>query len=172
MRIHVIAACSLNRVIGRRGTLPWSIRTDWEYFLSQIQGHVSIMGRISYREFPASADRPAILVSKTAYDQRDTLKFAHTTLAMSYDHALEVARSQGFKMVWICGGERIYEQALPTADQLYLTRVNMHVDEGDTFFPHWQQHLNYLKSRRVCEEDGIRYNENRWMRSLHSMWRR
>ena len=34
----------------------------------------------------------------------------------------------------IIGGATIYEQALPKADRIYLTRVNQSPD-GDAFFP-------------------------------------
>ena len=47
--------------------------------------------------------------------------------------------------LFIIGGAQIYEQALPLADRLYLTRV-CHPYEGDTSFPEWDASEWHLAS--------------------------
>jgi dihydrofolate reductase len=37
--------------------------------------------------------------------------------------------------VFIIGGAQIYEQALPIADKIYLTKIHTDFPEADTFFP-------------------------------------
>ena len=37
--------------------------------------------------------------------------------------------------VFVIGGARIYEQALPVADKLYLTKIHTDFPEADVFFP-------------------------------------
>ena len=40
----------------------------------------------------------------------------------------------GAEEVMIIGGGKVYEQVLPTADRIYMTRVDA-IPDGDTFFP-------------------------------------
>ena len=37
--------------------------------------------------------------------------------------------------IFICGGAQIYEQALPRCSDLYLTLVKREIENGDAFFP-------------------------------------
>jgi dihydrofolate reductase len=48
--------------------------------------------------------------------------------------ALALAREAGDDEAFVGGGARLYAEALPRADRLYLTRVLAAV-EGDAFFP-------------------------------------
>lgn len=59
----------------------------------------------------------------------------------SIDDALALVRDA--QEVMIIGGGKVYEQSLPLADRIYLTRVHATI-EGDTYFPplsdaEWQE---------------------------------
>ena len=41
---------------------------------------------------------------------------------------------ESWKTAWVCGGRKIYEEAIPLADRLYLTLIDAPF-EGDVFFP-------------------------------------
>ena len=49
--------------------------------------------------------------------------------------ALEVASSYSDE-VFIIGGQKIYEEFLPMATKMYLTKIDIKV-KGDAFFPNW-----------------------------------
>jgi len=153
MQINIIAACALNRIIGRHGRLPWSVLTDWTYFLTHTQGDVCIMGRKSFEEFPSSHERRAIVISRTLYDAKIALP--HAKVAKSYENALEIANDEQLKKVWICGGEKVYNTALPTANKLFLTRMHMYVD-GDTYFPSWHSQFTSLQFCRLIQDKQLR----------------
>jgi dihydrofolate reductase len=51
--------------------------------------------------------------------------------------------------VFICGGSQIYEQALPSCSDLYLTLVNRKV-AGDTFFPPFE---NAFELKETLQEN-------------------
>ncbi|KAG9402328.1 hypothetical protein AC1031_006951 [Aphanomyces cochlioides] len=163
MRINIIAACDRNRVIGRRGTLPWSIPRDWQYFLDKTQGQTTIMGRVSANEYPTNESRPVIVISPSWFAQSKAAPF--TDVAKSYNHALDIAREKQLHEVWICGGETIYKESLATADKLFLTRVDLEVEGGDTWFPEWEHEFDQLDSREECEENGIRFAFEVWSKS-------
>lgn len=50
--------------------------------------------------------------------------------------------------VFIAGGEQLYREALPLADKLYITQVDIEV-QGDTFFPEFSE-KDFVK---VSEEE-------------------
>lgn len=152
MRIALIAAVARNRVIGRGNELPWSIRTDMRHFRNTTMGKPVIMGRRTFESIgKALADRRNIVVTSNAnFDATDTER------AASLDEAIEMARS-GFDTdaditadleIMVIGGGKLYEAALPLADKLYLTQVDLE-PEGDTLFPV----VDMFKWREIARED-------------------
>ncbi len=51
------------------------------------------------------------------------------------EKALEIASSYSNE-VFIIGGEKIYEEFLPLATKMYLTKIDIKT-KGDAFFPKW-----------------------------------
>ncbi len=138
MRVVIIAALSENGVIGRGNALPWHLPADLKRFKRLTSGHTVIMGRktfesIGLRPLP---DRLNIVLS------RDTGLSTHGVLVVpTLDDAL--AHARGNPVVFVLGGGRVFEAALPFTDRMELTRVHTKVP-GDAFFPkvdfsEWQQ---------------------------------
>ena len=50
--------------------------------------------------------------------------------------------------IFICGGEQIYEQALPRCSDLYLTVVKREVEGGDAFFPPFEDKFDLAETVR------------------------
>ncbi len=147
--INLIVACSRNRVIGKDGKLPWRIREDWEYFLEQTRQGTLIMGRRCYNEMgPHLLDREVIALSRNPEQS-----FEHARKAGSLPEALKLAQANDGE-VWICGGQAIYEEAMPLADRLYLTLIDAEY-EGDVFFPAWENQFPNEISRREITVEGV-----------------
>lgn len=150
---NIIVACSDNRVIGRNGRLPWHLPLDWRYFIDRTRGGTLLLGRRCHEEMLVLAadetDRHYVVVSRN----RD-LAGPHTTVASDFPTALQLATERD-RPIWICGGQRIYEEALPLAHRLYLTRVHATV-EGDAFFPDWQSRFRRTIWEQATEDSGYR----------------
>ena len=56
--------------------------------------------------------------------------------------------------IWICGGQAIYEEAMPLADRLYLTLIDAEY-EGDVFFPAWEDQFPNELSRHEIVVNGM-----------------
>lgn len=129
MKLSLIVAMSDNRVIGRAGGLPWHLSADLRRFKRLTMGHFLLMGRKTYesigRPLPG---RTSIVITR----QSDYQVPAGVLLARSLEEALQMVR--GEEEVFVIGGGEIYEQTLPLAARLYVTRVHAMV-EGDTYFP-------------------------------------
>ena len=63
----IISAMTRDRVIGRRGGLPWSIPDEYEQFLAHVRGQAVIFGRKSYEIFGGDLpDAELFVVSRSA----------------------------------------------------------------------------------------------------------
>ena len=126
--ISMIVARSRNHVIGRDNQMPWKISADLQFFKKVTMGHPVIMGRKTWdsigRPLPG---RRNIVVSRNA-----DLQLAGAEVVSSLDAAL--SSLQEFPRVFVIGGEQLFTQAFPKADQLYITEIDIDVDGGDTFF--------------------------------------
>lgn len=125
--ISVIAAYAHGRVIGCAGQIPWNIPEDRTRFRELTTGQVVVMGRRTYEEIGRPLpNRETILVSSTLCVEQE-----HCTTVAHLRDALECAAGRD---VFICGGERLYQEAMPFADRLYLTEIDADI-AGDRYFP-------------------------------------
>ncbi|CAE7601220.1 folA [Symbiodinium natans] len=145
---------SRNRVIGKKGRLPWSIPEDFAYFLDAVRGDVCITGRKSYAEFGSAIPGAGlhIVLSKQGFACPDAV------VQPSLGAALHVAKDCQAKNVWIAGGTSVYRESFPIADEFWATLIHEDMD-GDTFFPaNWQQHFPEEVSRRSSSDANFRYD--------------
>lgn len=131
--VILIAAMSENRVIGRKGKIPWDIPEDREFFKKSTMGHVIVLGRRSYEEIGhALPGREMIVVSRTLCQKKLS---AEVTVLPSLEMALAYAEKNfSKKKIFLCGGAGIYREGMEIATDIYLTKVKQEV-EGDTYFP-------------------------------------
>ena len=133
-KISLIAAVARNNVIGADQSIPWRIPSDFAWFKETTMGKPMVMGRKQFETFPKPlAGRPHIVVTR----QRDYAPEG-VIVRHSLDEALGVARglaeSAGVDEVMVIGGGDIYAQAMPQADRLYISHVDLE-PEGDVRFP-------------------------------------
>ena len=125
--LAIIVAYSQNRVIGRDGRIPWKIPGEQTRFRALTTGQAVVMGRRTYEEIGRPLpNRMNFVVSSTK-----TFDGENCRTVVSLAEAMALA---GDRDIYIAGGAKLYEEALPLADRLYITEIGCAV-EGDTFFP-------------------------------------
>lgn len=134
--ISIIAAIAQNNVIGKDNQLIWYLPADLKHFKNLTTGHHIIMGRNTFESIgkPLPNRTSVIITSKKNYFQKGCI------VVNTLEDALNSVEKDD--EVFIIGGDSIYRQALPIADQLYITHIHKNF-EGDVFFPgidesHWQ----------------------------------
>ena len=126
--ISIIVAVAKGGAIGKEGKMPWKITGEQRQFKDLTTGHVVIMGRTSYEEIGHPLpERTNIVVSKTKVFSGENLY-----TVKSLKEAIERA---GQEEIFIAGGAEIFQEALPLADKIYMTYVDMEVPDADRFFP-------------------------------------
>ncbi|TMW59983.1 hypothetical protein Poli38472_000025 [Pythium oligandrum] len=141
--VSLIAACSLNRVIGKQGRLPWQLPCDWAWFVTATQGQVLIVGRKSFEEFGEPVPNRHTIVVSPSRATTTGEKWPHVHVVASLDAAIALAhdhpRYAQSNRVFVGGGERLYQEALDRdlIESCYVTRVHQHIADGDAFLPSW-----------------------------------
>ena len=131
MRISIIVAISKNNVIGVDNQLPWHLPADLQDFKKRTTHHTIIMGRKTFDSIgKALPNRTNIVIT------RDT-KFNHADIIAKHniEDALTHCTEMNFDEIFIIGGETIYKQTIAFADKLYLTKVDVTIENGTAFFP-------------------------------------
>ncbi|MBI2592451.1 dihydrofolate reductase [Candidatus Saccharibacteria bacterium] len=128
--ISLIVAVTENDVIGNKGDIPWYLPADLAHFQQTTMGHPVIMGRKTHesigRALPGRYN--VVITRQKNYQAADSCRLVH-----SIEETLNLPDVKTDSEVFIIGGAEIYNQALPLADRIYLTRIHTRV-EGDTFF--------------------------------------
>lgn len=132
--VAVVAAMSVNRVIGRDGKLPWRLSSDLKRFRAATLGKPVIVGRRTYEDIGKPLPgRVTIVIASSPPAPAENLLHAR-----SFGEACilgdEAAVRMGAAEIVVAGGSSVYREAMPIASRLLLTVVETRV-EGDTFFP-------------------------------------
>lgn len=125
MKLIIIAALAHNRVIGKKGKIPWHIPEDLARFKQLTTGHIVIMGRKTFDslEHPLP-NRTNIVITSHVINGVKSYP--------SLEFALQALKNE--TEVFVIGGGKVYADALPYADEIRLTLVEKDVD-GDVYFP-------------------------------------
>lgn len=128
--ISIIAAVDSNGVIGKDGNMPWHNKEDLRWFKRITMGHCLVMGRKTYDAVGALSGRRSLVLSRNPEFAED-----HPDICIdSIEKCIEFCKQQD--QIFVAGGASIYEQFLPYADELIITRIPGE-HEGDTYFPLW-----------------------------------
>lgn len=131
--ISLIVAASSNNAIGRNNQLLWHLPADLKFFKNTTWALPVIMGR---RTFESVGGKPLqgrtnIIVTRQPDQQSE---YDNVWFASSLEDAIEQAKKLETTEIFIAGGAQIYQQAMPIANRIYMTRVHANF-EADVFFP-------------------------------------
>lgn len=124
----MIVAVADNGVIGKGNQLPWRLSADLRYFKQRTMGKPIVMGRKTWE----SIGRPLPGRDNIVITRDEAYIAEGARVVPSLEQAISTCESQ--PEIMIIGGASIYEQALPLVSTIYLTRVHVNIDGGDTFF--------------------------------------
>ncbi len=131
MIISIIVAHDRNRVIGYQNMMPWHLPRDLRHFRRLTMGHHVIIGRKTFESIgKILPGRHWIVLSSRRRENVD----GKLTWVSTPEEAIEVARRNGERELFIAGGSQIFNIFLPLADRMYVTLIHA-VYPGDTFFP-------------------------------------
>ncbi|MEH8206153.1 type 3 dihydrofolate reductase [Aeromonas veronii] len=162
MKISMIAAMAHDRVIGKDNQMPWHLPADLAHFKRVTLGKPVLMGRKTFesigRPLPG---RRNLVISRNPDYQAEGIE-----VVGSVEAALAQLAGSSVEELMVIGGGHLYAEMLPSADCLYLTRIDLAV-EGDTRFPafddgQWQR--VDCESHPADEKNPHPYSFETWLR--------
>lgn len=172
LKLNLIAAACENGGIGINGRLPWSLKSEMNFFTNMTtktnninKKNVVLMGRRTWECIPKKyrplENRINIVLSS------QLLKLGNEAfVCKSIPSALEFISKSNLKEqvenVWVIGGSNVYKDAMesPNFHRLYLTEVKKHFD-CDTFFPKIPDDFVTIEDlsipQGIQEEKGINF---------------
>lgn len=163
--VIIIAAKAHNNVIGKDNALPWHIPEDLKRFKEKTSGKPVIMGWNTFVSILERLGRPLpdrqhfVLTSKSMLeitaqlqrlaDRNPNFRIGKVwkTVIFCKSFGTAVHRAELFhREVYAIGGERVYQEALKSAERMELTELSDSY-EGDAYFPE--------------------FNPNNWTRQEH-----
>lgn len=135
--MDAIAAMARNRVIGYNDNLPWSISEDMEWFQSQTDGQILVMGRKTYESIRTKKDNTTYIV----LTRDEKYSSAKKNVIILHDLSALESICVDNKLVWLCGGAEIYQALLKECRYLYLTEIKDDYN-GNILFPTFEDQFN------------------------------
>ncbi|MGT2800194.1 dihydrofolate reductase [Streptococcus marmotae] len=131
-KIVAIWAQDEQGVIGKEGSLPWSLPADLEHFKQTTTGHAMVMGRVTFegmnkRVLPNRIS--IILTHDSDYQVADDR-------ALVMHHVSDVLDwyNQQDKNLYVIGGGQLFSAFESHLDEIVRTDIHSRF-EGDTYFP-------------------------------------
>lgn len=157
----IIAAASLNNVIGNKGTLPWRVPTEMKHFRQTTWGKMVVMGRKTFDSVGFLASRLNVILTSGVSPGRIILNESSNLYYASCFEDISIL--SGFykyvEDIFIIGGQQVYESCLKRnqVDTILLSRIPLEC-EGDTFFPKIPK---CFKLSSIIEKEGFVLEEYR-----------
>lgn len=164
MIISAIVAAAEDNAIGKNNQLPWHLPEDLKFFKRTTLGKPVVMGRKTYESLgkPLPGRLNIVLSSQKNLQLPDGVLLAH-----DLGFALALLDRQNAEEIFIIGGGKVFEEAIPLLDRIYLTRVKTTVPEADAFFPHLdhaQWKLGWHESHSIDDKHAYNFEFQRWDR--------
>lgn len=144
MKVRMIAAASLNGVIGKNNNLPWDndYPEDMAFFRKITSGGTVIMGKKTFNSIGrALPKRRNIVLTHRVVPK---FEFPGVEVFHSLDSAIEKCEGD----VWIIGGSFVYQDGLRLTEEIYLTTIpKFIVGEGLVYFPYVNPDAFEIKER-------------------------
>ncbi|KAM7002913.1 dihydrofolate reductase [Tautogolabrus adspersus] len=173
--VRLIAAVCNDMGIGKDGKLPWTLPSEFQYFLNTVTriskpGKMNLMvwGKLCWYSIPETmlpvANNLHVVLSKTLNTVPDQAHFLCQDFESAVLLTTQPPLTDLIETIWVVGGTQVYKEALkhPWCDLLYLTDVMADFD-CDVFFPEFDRGLFKEQERfpgvpsKIQEENGVKY---------------
>ena len=152
--MKIIVAVDNQGGFGKEGKIPWHFKCDFAHFKNVTSGHVCVMGKNTYTDMVAMISRGKGRVGKDILPDRKCYVISSTLKESKGVTVVADLKDIPEKDIFICGGERLYNQAIKDADTVYMTVIDKHY-ECDRFFPVelLEKDFKIIEGKKEIEKD-------------------
>lgn len=139
--ITLIAAMGNNRTIGLDGRMPWHLPAELQHFKNATMGKTIVMGRKTWESIgrPLPGRQNIVISRNTGFIAEGA------DVCDSFEAAIEMSEADE---VMVIGGGQLYTAALPLAQAMILTLIDIE-PEADTWFPEWDER-HWYQTEEQC----------------------
>lgn len=134
--MNIIAAVGENWEIGLRGELLVSIPQDQKMFRKETEGKVVVYGRKTLETFPQK--QPLVSRKNIILSRDGNLTVRNAQVVHSVEECLEELKKYPDDLIYIIGGQSIYEQFLPYCNVAHITKIQKKY-VADAYFPNLEE---------------------------------
>ena len=170
MKLIIIAAVSVDGVIGIGDNIPWRIPEDFKHFRDTTMGNMLLVGATTFKTLPPKAHEGRefiILNSGERFDLKTIQYYQFSKLDVVLD--LLYHPNVELDKVYVIGGASIYDQLIDHCDEAIITWVNKLYPEGDKKFPVNEIFANFevTKAEKPMEsKTGLGYQITHYKRII------
>ena len=156
MIVSAIVALGNNQVIGKDNDLPWYLPADLKHFKKTTLDHHIIMGRKCFESIGKPLPkRTNIILTRNPY-----YVVSNCIVCSSINESLEIALDNKESEAFIIGGGEIYKAALPLLDRLYLTKVDVDIEDNGSLV-HFPE-VDFSEWKLIQEEKNEPDEKNKY----------
>lgn len=144
--LNIIVTVDRSGGFGKAGKIPWDFPDDLAHFKTATDGNICIMGRNTYtdmhnmiisRKKSKKKKITEILPGRTSFVVTRDLSFKApgATVVPSIRDAIQTLEDNETRQIFIIGGQRMFIEALPWTDTIYMTIIKGDLYGCDVHFP-------------------------------------
>jgi len=136
MKLIIIAAVSVDGVIGIGDNIPWRIPEDFKHYREITMGNMLLVGATTFQMLPPKAHegREFIILNNGERLPLKTIQyyqFSRLDVVLNLIHHPNVSLDK----VYVIGGASVYDALIDHCDEAIITWVNKTYPDGDKKFP-------------------------------------
>lgn len=137
MKLIIIAAVSVDGIIGVDDEIPWRIPEDFKHYRETTMGSVLIVGATTFQLLPPKAHEGREFMILSGSGNRLELKGKQYFQFSKLENILTLLEDEknDFDKVYVIGGARIYDTLIDYCDEAVITWVDKIIPEGNKKFP-------------------------------------
>lgn len=151
----LVAAMSINGVIGVNNKIPWHLPMDLERFKKITWGQAVIMGNNTFNSLGRKPlkRRSNIVLTRNVYFKPEEEVYK----VKDFDEAIALFPYR--KEIYVIGGEETYRLAMEKMNvkKMYLTVVHEYF-QGDTYFPEFDRSKFECAKIETHEQNGLEFS--------------
>lgn len=152
-KIRCIAAIDSERGFATEEGIPWKLPSDHKYYLDNVRGNIVLMGYQTYlnHDYKIHKREEYVLTSRD-----EQLRDGFIAV-----NSLEKFLKNQQEDIWVLGGQSLFEQVVPQADELYLTQINGDFD-CTRHFPAYKHLFRIAWESSLQSENSIDFTYQIW----------
>jgi dihydrofolate reductase len=151
--IKMIACIDRKMGIGKDNKLLTHLPKDLAHFKRTTEGHLVVFGKNTWDSLPIkplSNRKNAVMTGDLKYRMVDVWTLHHLEEVLWLGQ-----RDKRYEHTFICGGDSVYRQLMPYADELIISHMDADF-EADTFFPAIDEDI-WIPYDREQVEDKVNF---------------